>query len=529
MQQMNLEHYPTVAIASSEDKELGSLGAPLNALLSYEQVDAVVRRALDLDSSRKALKDSISERDWVVIKPNMVTSRSNRDCSYWYNGIAHPGQATDLRVVKSLIGYLMEHCRPQRITIAEGGAEWKKNGEPGTDPNQTEDGWTVHWPEFDNLSYVDMVETYNKTYPGVVDIVDLNYDAIRFEPVPDPKGSGIGALQRVGAERRSPKEFGREAYVPGTGTLREGYYIPETILTCDKLISVPAMKTHVCGTTLSTKNYIGILPNHPSGVVRKHDVHRGDLQKGFVDLFSYHPADYCVIEGFWSTEGNGPQWGDNIRHNVVVATSDPVAADAVGSAVMGFNPMDLDYLYYVAQKGFGTFNLSEIGIAGNSIESVRRKFKRAVGRRGVGFAARGNRTWLVKGNTDADARIFESEERYIDLGRHFGAREVQSAMAWTDVHSAYTQKGKLWASADGKMRIELNGAQALRKETEGGHQFAEYKIGIELKEGMNRLSVYLERGQNGFGFTALLCDDLGDGLFDIAYSIDQHAKTAISS
>ncbi|MFC1715554.1 DUF362 domain-containing protein [Candidatus Poribacteria bacterium] len=513
MKQEGLTRHPTVVIASSKDEELGDLSASLDADLNYEQIDAVVRRALDLDTSPRALKHTIQGTDWVVIKPNIVTSRSNRDCQYWYGGIPHPGQITDLRVIKSLIGYLIENCRPRRITVAEGGAEWRKKEE-------SEDGWTVHWPEFDNLSYADMVAEYNESYSGVVDIVDLNCDDIRFEPVPDPYNSGIGAMQRVGAEHRPAERFGREAYVPGTGTLREGYYIPETILTCDKIISVPAMKTHTCGTTLVMKNYIGIHPSHPSGVVRKGEIHRGSTQEGFIDLFSYHPADYSLIEGFWSTEGNGPQWGDNIRHNVVIATADPVAADAVGSAVMGFNPLDLDYLYYAAQKGFGIFDMSRMDIVGNSIEEVRRKFKRAAGRKGVGFAARGNRTWLVKADTDGEPRIFESEERYIDLARHFGDHEIHSATAWVDVCSEHAQSGKLWASADGKMQIELNGVQVLEKETEDGHQFAEYRIDIELKEGINRLTVHLERSQMGFGFTALLCEELGDGLFDILYSVD---------
>jgi hypothetical protein len=185
---------------------------------------------------------------------------------------------------------------------------------------------------------------------------------------------------------------------------------------------------------------------------------------------------------------------------------------------MGFNPTDIDYLYYAAQKGFGTFNLAEIDVVGNTIENAKRKFKRAVGRRGVGFAARGNRTWLVKGDADPEARVFESEERYIDLARHFGDREVRSAVARVNVYSEHAQKGKLWASADGKMRVELNGEQVLRKETESGHIFAEYQIDIELNEGVNHLAVYLERSQAGFGFTALLCDDLGDGLFHIEYA-----------
>lgn len=518
------EYKSLVAIASSSDAELGNLRVPLYAGVSYEHVNAIVTRALELDTSPNRLKNIIKETDWVVIKPNIVTSRSNRDCSYWYNGIEHPGQITDLRVIKSLIGYIIKNCRPKRITIAEGGAEWRKNGERGTDPSQTEDGWTITYPEFDNLSYIQIVKEYNKQYPGLVDIIDLNYDNIHFEPVPDPKNSGIYAMQRIGQKVRPVELFGREAYVPDTGTLRTGYYIPETILKCDKIISVPAMKTHTCGTTLVMKNYVGILPNHPSRVVRKHDIHQGDMQKGFIDLFSYHPADYSLIEGFWSTEGNGPQWGNNIRHNVVIASSDPVGADTVGSAVMGFNPMDIEYLYYANQKGFGTNELDQILIVGNPIDTVKRKFNRAFGRKGVGFATMGNRNWLVKGENEQDWQVFKSEERYVDLNRVFNNADVNSANAIVEVHSEHTQKGKLWASADGKMTIELNGQKVLMKETENGHRFAEYKIDIELKEGKNLLSVDLKRCDKGFGFTALLCNDEGDGLYNIKYHLNPSIK-----
>jgi len=218
----------TVAIASSADAELGHLSAPLDAELVYEQVDAVVQRVLDLDTSPRALRKIIRPEDWVVIKPNIVTSPTHR-CSYWHKGEPHPGQVTDLRVIRSLIGYLIERCRPRRITIAEGGAEWQK----ATVPDQ-EDGWTVCWPEFGGLSYAVIVEEFGARYPGLVDIVDLNEDEIRFLPVPDPCGSGIGSMQRVGQEVRPPERFGRSAYVPDTGELREGYHIPATIWTATR-------------------------------------------------------------------------------------------------------------------------------------------------------------------------------------------------------------------------------------------------------------------------------------------------------
>ena len=300
--------------------------------------------------------------------------------------------------------------------------------------------------------------------------------------------------------------------MPDTGELREGYHIPATVLDCDKLISVPPLKTHSCATTLALKNYVGILPTHPSGVVRKGDVHQGDFQKGFVDLFSYHPADYSLLEGFWGTEGNGPQWGENVRHNVAIAGADPVAVDAVGSDVMGFNPDDIDYLHYAAQKGFGTLDLEEIEVVGAPVEQVWRKFKTASGRKGVPFTARGNRRWLVREGEEEEWTVYESEERYIDLARFFGERPAESAQAAVEVHAKRGLSGWLWASADGKMRVELNGRVVAEKTAESGHKLGEFKVEVELEEGDNRLVVEVERGAAGMGFTAILCDAEGYGL-----------------
>ena len=61
-----------VAVASSADEELGELGAPLDGDLRFEQVDAVVRRALGLDDSPGCLKRTVGQGDWVVLKPNLV-------------------------------------------------------------------------------------------------------------------------------------------------------------------------------------------------------------------------------------------------------------------------------------------------------------------------------------------------------------------------------------------------------------------------------------------------------------------------
>ena len=110
---------PTVTIAASIDEELEQ-PAPLDVSLSFEQVNAVVRRALDLDQSGRSIREVIEPDDWVVIKVNSVTNRGNTSSAYFNGGFEHPGQITDLRVVKSVVQYLIDEVEPRRITIADG-------------------------------------------------------------------------------------------------------------------------------------------------------------------------------------------------------------------------------------------------------------------------------------------------------------------------------------------------------------------------------------------------------------------------
>ena len=169
------EGNPTVAVATSSDSELAAPAA-LNASLSFAQVDAIVRRALDLDQSERSIRAVVEPSDWVVVKVNIVTNKGNPTSAYYHNGIEHPGQITDLRAVKSVINYLIEQVGPRRITIAEGGAESPRKGEPGFPTNAEEDGWSATYPEFGDLSYIKILEEFAAMRVStVVDTSDLNY------------------------------------------------------------------------------------------------------------------------------------------------------------------------------------------------------------------------------------------------------------------------------------------------------------------------------------------------------------------
>lgn len=547
------EGHPTVAVATSNDSELAAPAA-LNASLSFAQVDAIVRRALDLDQSERSIRAIVESSDWVVVKVNIVTNRGNPTSAYYHNGIEHPGQITDLRVVKSVINYLIEQVEPRRITIAEGGAESPRKGEPGYPTNAEEDGWSATYPEFGELSYIKMLEEFAALgVSTVVDTSDLNYAPFRREPVPG------GPIQRLGVTRlRYPgAQFG--FHVEGTGSFRkEGYFMPEPILDADKVISIAAMKTTIYGTTLGIKNYVGTLASGAYGDgTSKRQHYQNNPEHGYVDLFAYNPAAYTVIEGFWGTEGDGPQWGQNVQHNVVVAGGDPLATEAVANVVMGFNPLDLEHLYLAATKGLGTFDLNRIQMEGRAPDSVQRNFvkSRGGGRSGA-FYGRGIRRWLVAGpfpnSSDIgseplpnEAQLYPREgepagdvewtqvehlgytAEVLPLGDLNGKDQDIANYAFTLVHTPQAQEGFLWLGYGDYAKVWLNGDVIYENIARRNFQLADQKVPIRLAQGENRLLFKVGNSAGNTVLAAHVVDQDGDRLPGIEFLLPGEIPTAV--
>jgi uncharacterized protein (DUF362 family) len=168
----------------------------------------------------------------------------------------------------------------------------------------------------------------------------------------------------------------------------------------DVIISVAKMKCHsTTGVTLSLKNMIGLAPisryrrneddNNRSAF---HDTEAFDkrLPRVAIDLNRAVPVDFAVIDGVITVEGGAGPWNaemTQIKPGLLVASADPVAADAVAAALMGFDPASKsgsapfvngeNHLALAYDSKLGTNRLMEIGIAGPAIKDVACMFKPA--------------------------------------------------------------------------------------------------------------------------------------------------------
>ena len=318
--------------------------------LSSEQIDAMVRLAIQFGVKGEEGLSAIGPGEWVVIKPDITScfGLKTNDATATYV----PGAVTDLRLVRSLIDYLIENKHGRRITIAEGAPFWKSREHS----DQAVDGWTTDWDGiYDGLSYTGLIESLSDRYPDIeFGLVDLNFDEVIETPV---QGQPLAANNRDAM-----------------------YSLPATIQECDRLISVSPLKTDPrTGVSLSVANYHGVAPGSQYGFPKQGLDGLGEADAVIADLFSLRPADYAIVGGSWGVEANSEGRGaHSVRHNVIMAGANAVAVDAVAAAVMGFDPTKIEHLRYAETLGLGVCDTDTLWTRGAEISDVRRLFRRAL-------------------------------------------------------------------------------------------------------------------------------------------------------
>jgi uncharacterized protein (DUF362 family) len=171
-----------------------------------------------------------------------------------------------------------------------------------------------------------------------------------------------------------------EVAVPG-GFVFDKITLHKCLTEIDMLCSVPMMKTHQLATvTLGMKNLIGTFPGTIYQSVRGHmhdlaaKVEPTAASAVVVDLVRANKLGLVVIDGSMAMEGNGPSMGKTFKMDVIVASTNPVAADMVAASLMGFAPAEVPVFRWANQAGMRPGTLDEIEIRGERMDRVRRPF-----------------------------------------------------------------------------------------------------------------------------------------------------------
>ena len=107
---------------------------------------------------------------------------------------------------------------------------------------------------------------------------------------------------------------------------------------------MPKIKSHHwSGVTLSINNMFGIVPG-ARYAWPKNTLHWKGIQESILDLCATVPIHFVIADGIVEMEGNGPLNGTPRPMGKIVLADDPVAADAAGARLMGFEPERIGHI-----------------------------------------------------------------------------------------------------------------------------------------------------------------------------------------
>jgi uncharacterized protein (DUF362 family) len=230
----------------------------------------------------------------------------------------------------------------------------------------------------------------------------------------------------------------------------EGIHIPDYF--CGKnIVHLPTVKTHMYTTTT------GAMKNAFGGLLSKyrHYTHTW-IHETLVDLLAIqkeiHPGILAVMDGTTVGNGAGPRMIQPIVKNLILASSDQVAIDAVAARLMGFDPLSIRYIRLAHEQGLGIGDPCDIELVGDDITNQSWGFK--VGHNSHSFLA-----WLAwYGPTKFLQKLimhtplvivptligeFEQDSLYWPLKYRAIAEKWRKTTTWGALFRSYQEKGHL--------------------------------------------------------------------------------------
>lgn len=145
----------------------------------------------------------------------------------------------------------------------------------------------------------------------------------------------------------------------------EGITIPELFFG-KNIVHLPTVKCHIYTTTTGAmKNAFGGLLN-----TRRHYTHSW-IHETLVDLLTIqkeiHSGLFAVMDGTTCGNGPGPRTMIPVEKDILLASGDQVAIDAVAAKIMGFDPLSIQYIRLAHDAGLGCGDPRDIEVVGEDV------------------------------------------------------------------------------------------------------------------------------------------------------------------
>lgn len=160
------------------------------------------------------------------------------------------------------------------------------------------------------------------------------------------------------------------------------------VLEYETLIAVNQLKMHETATvTLALKNIAMSYPaadyyGHPRST-KKHDHQFFDDMHSFIAAMAQRfPIGLAVTVGHPAMIATGPLGGHAVETGIVIASTDPLAADVVGAKLLGLGVQAVRHLWEAARLGVGESDIDQMEFPALSLaEAIERFTEKAYGQR----------------------------------------------------------------------------------------------------------------------------------------------------
>jgi uncharacterized protein (DUF362 family) len=147
----------------------------------------------------------------------------------------------------------------------------------------------------------------------------------------------------------------------------QGIKIPKMFIG-KNIIQLPTVKTHVFTViTGAIKNAFGGLLSE-----KRHWTH-AVIDEAIVDLLTIqheiHPGIFAVMDGTFAGDGPGPRAMRWHEKDIILASADQVAIDAISAKLQGFDPISLKFIRLAHELGLGVGDPKDIEIVGYDISA----------------------------------------------------------------------------------------------------------------------------------------------------------------
>ena len=237
-------------------------------------------------------------------------------------------------------------------------------------PNET-------WASADDISGVTQADTLQAT---------LRY-LKRFEPKELVVSGGAGAaetadvfryagldavVEREGAtfvdHNRPPFTEVTLEYAPDRDVAgpQRSIMVNPRVLEYETLVALNQLKLHATATvTMALKNIAMSYPaadyyGHPRARQEHEHQFFDDMHSFIAAMAKRFPVDLAITTGHPAMIATGPLGGLPVETGMVIASTDPVAADVVGAKLLGFGPQAVRYLWEAGRLGLGETDIKKM-------------------------------------------------------------------------------------------------------------------------------------------------------------------------